>query len=347
MRTAEPETDPATATPPKAGGFKRLVAWALERKPVRAFLLYQEHHGPMLADSVTYRALFSVFAGVLLGFSLAGIWLSRDDEAMQALIDAVGRAIPGLVGEGGAIDPRSLVQPVAFSVAGIVGLVGLVGTAIGAVGSLAIAFRELADQAADQTFVVWAVLRNLAIAVGFGVALGAGAVVTMAGTAAIGSVLDWLGVPARSGFADLGVQALSILVVLAIDTVAVAALFRLLSGLRPRRRSLWTGALLGGVGLTVLQVLSGLFIGGASSNPLLASFASIIALLLWLNLSSQVVLIAGAYIVTGVDEEHDRVAARYGSPTIALRRLERAERRAMAAVAEVQSAREAVEKERG
>ncbi|MFD6053344.1 YihY/virulence factor BrkB family protein [Agromyces sp. NPDC060279] len=347
MSAAEREPTPTAATPSKAGWLKHLVAWVLERKPVRAFLLYQEHHGPMLADSVTYRALFSVFAGVLLGFSVAGIWLSRDDEAMQALVDAVGRAIPGLVGEGGAIDPGSLVQPVAFSVAGIVGLVGLVGTAIGAVGSLAIAFRELADQAPDQTFVVWAVLRNLAIAVGFGVALGAGAVVTMAGTAAIGSVLDWLGVPARSGLADFGVQALSILVVLAIDTVAVAALFRLLSGLRPCRRSLWTGALLGGVGLTVLQVLSGLFIGGASSNPLLASFASIIALLLWLNLSSQVVLIAGAYIVTGVDEEHDRVAARYGSPTIALRRLQRAERRAMAAVAEVQSAREAVEKERG
>jgi membrane protein len=347
MRTAEREPGPAATTPPKTSGLKRLVAWVLERKLVRAFLLYQEHHGAMLADSVTYRALFSVFAGVLLGFSVAGIWLSRDDEAMQALVDAVGRAIPGLVGEGGAIDPSSLVQPVAFSIAGVIGLVGLVGTAIGAVGSLAIAFRELADQAPDQTFVVWAVLRNLAIAIGFGVALGAGAVVTMAGTAAIGSVLDWLGVPARSGLADSGVQALSILVVLAIDTVAIAALFRLLSGLHPRRRSLWTGALLGGVGLTVLQVLSGLFIGGASSNPLLASFASIIALLLWLNLSSQVVLIAGAYIVTGVDEEHDRVAARFGSPTIAVRRLQRAERRAMAAVAEVQSAREAVERERG
>ena len=52
------------------GGVTRLVervtAWALERKPVRAFLLYMEHHGPMLADSVTYRALFAVFAGMTL-----------------------------------------------------------------------------------------------------------------------------------------------------------------------------------------------------------------------------------------------------------------------------------------
>ena len=30
----------------------------------------------MLADSVTYRTLFSVFAGVLLGFSIAGLVLA-------------------------------------------------------------------------------------------------------------------------------------------------------------------------------------------------------------------------------------------------------------------------------
>ncbi len=41
----------------------------------------------------------------------------------------------------------------------------------------------------------------------------------------------------------------------------------------------------------------------ASRNPLYTSFASLIALLLWLNLSAQVILIAGAYIVTGVAEE--------------------------------------------
>ena len=46
----------------------RITAWALRLKPVRAFLLYSEKRGPMLADSVTYRTLFSVFAGVLLGF---------------------------------------------------------------------------------------------------------------------------------------------------------------------------------------------------------------------------------------------------------------------------------------
>ena len=122
-------------------------------------------------------------------------------------------------------------------------------------------------------------------------------------------------------------------------------MFRLLSGLRPSARSLWVGSVLGGAGLVVLQLLSSLFVGGATSNPLLASFGSLIALLLWFNLSSQVILIAGAYIITGVDEEHDRVHARHGAPTVATRRLQRAERRATDAATELTAAREAVEAE--
>src|SRR3954453_9617600 len=87
---------------------KRAGAWVLSTKPVRAFLLYQEHHGPMLADSVTYRVLFSVFACVFLGFALAGIWLAGNDQAMQALVDTLDAAIPGLVGKSGLINPDDL-----------------------------------------------------------------------------------------------------------------------------------------------------------------------------------------------------------------------------------------------
>ncbi|RZI93161.1 MAG: YihY/virulence factor BrkB family protein, partial [Microbacterium sp.] len=82
----------------------RIIAWALARTPVRAVLRYSESRGPMLADSVTYRALFSIFAGVLLGFSVAALWLAGDPQAWGALVEAVDRTVPGLVGEGGLID---------------------------------------------------------------------------------------------------------------------------------------------------------------------------------------------------------------------------------------------------
>ena len=325
---------------------KRATTWALERKPVRAVLLYQEQHGPMLADSVTYRTLFSVFAGVFLGFAVAGVWLSGRPDVMEALIKTLNAAIPGLVGEDALISPDALVQPITLSVAGILALVGLLAAAIGAIGSLRTAFRRLAEQADDHTFFLWLVLRDLLLAIGFGASLAAAAAVTFLSTTALGTLFDWLGIPTRAPIYDGTTRVVSILVIFAIDTLVIAGMFRLLSGLRPRARSLWSGALIGGVGLTVLQVLSSLFVGGATTNPLLASFGSLIALLLWFNFSTQVILIAAAYIITGVDEEHDRVAARHGAPTLAMRRLRRAERRATDASAELLDARAAVERER-
>lgn len=325
---------------------KRVTAWALALKPVRAFMLYLEHHGPMLADSVTYRTLFSVFAGVFLGFAIGGIWLSGNPTAMDALVKTIGAAIPGLLGEDGLIDPEDLIQPITLSIAGVIALVGSVGAAIGAVGSLRMSFRDLGDQPPDQTFFIWVLLRDLVLAIGFGAALAVAAAVTFFSTAALGTMLGWLGISKNDEAFGWATGAVSLAVIFAIDTLVVAVMFRVLSGLRPGARSLWSGAVLGGIGLTALQELSSLFVGGATANPLLASFGSLIALLIWFNLSSQVILIAAAYIVTGVDEEHDRVRARYGAPTVAMRRLQHAERRAADASAELSSARDAVERER-
>ena len=51
------------------------------------------------------------------------------------------------------------------------------------------------------------------------------------------------------------------------------------------------------MGLTVLRELSSFFARGATSNPLLASFATLIALLVWINLPTQVILISSCYFI--------------------------------------------------
>ena len=324
----------------------RIIAWALARTPVRAFLRYSESRGPMLADSVTYRALFSIFAGVLLGFSIAALWLAGDPQAWRALVDAVDRAIPGLVGEGGLIKVDAIEAPAGLSIAGVVSLAGLLGAAIGAIGSLRLALHTISETPTDDLAWYWVILRNLALAIGVGAALGASAVVTVVGTAGIGILADAVGLRPDNPLVAFGGRSLAILVTFVLDAAAIAVLFRLLSGIRPPAKSLWAGALLGAVGLTVLQTLSGLFVGGASSNPLLASFATLVALLLWMNLSSQVILIASAYIVESAAERSDRVRTRLGATTFAERRVQRGEDAVRVATVELETAREALAKER-
>ncbi|WP_396641569.1 YihY/virulence factor BrkB family protein [Microbacterium sp.] len=324
----------------------RIITWALQRKPVRAFLLYSEHRGPMLADSITYRLLFAVFAAVLLGFSIAALWLSGNAAAWQALIDAVNSVIPGLVGEDGLIETSDIQAPAGLSLTGVLSSLGLLGAAIGSVGQVRSALRSLADQPNEDIFIVWALLRNLGVAVGVGVALVAAAGVTFFGTALVDVVGGWFGVPADHPLSSWGTWLLSAAVVFVLDVLVIAVMFRVLSGVKATGRTLWTGALIGGFGLIVLQQLSGLFVGGARSNPLLASFAALIALLLWFNLSSQVVLISAAYILTGVEEERDRVRARYGTPSFAARRVQRSEIALRVAKTELDRAREAEQEER-
>jgi membrane protein len=324
----------------------RVIAWVLSLKPVRAFLLYLDTRGPMLADSVSYRTLFSLFAGVALGFSIAAIWLGDNPEVFEALVAVVDSTIPGLLGEDGLIDPTAFNAPAGFTITGIIALVALAGASIGAIGSLRMAFRQLARHVHDDVFWIWVIVRNLLIAIGIGAAFLASAVVSFYGTAGIGALTEWLGQGPDDPVSVISARALSILVVFVLDTLIIGILFRLLSGLKPSPRVMWSGALLGAVALTVLQQLSFLFVGAASRNPLYTSFASLIALLIWLNLSAQVILIAGAYIVTGVEEQENRVRERHGARTFAQRRVLFAEDLAEAANTELANARAEEEKER-
>lgn len=325
------------------GAVRRMVARLLQWRIVRAYLLYSEHRGPQLADSITYRALFSVFAGVLLGFSVVTLWLDGNPSAVRELDKALNSVIPGL---SDIVDPAAIDAPTSFTLLGIVSLLGLVGAAISAISSLRSALHILADDLIEGGSFFGGLLRNLLVAIVFG-----GLVVTAAGLSFYGSVgiaaaSSQLGLSSGGNVVAFFTWLLGLMIVFAIDTVAIMVVFRVLSGVKAPRRAVWKGAMLGGIGLTLLQILSGLFVRGATSNPLLASFAALIALLIWFNLSAQVVLLASSYIITAAKEAEDRVRE-LGASTLAQRRRLRAEELVAAARRELREAREAERGEGG
>ena len=70
---------------------------------------------------------------------------------------------------------------------------------------------------------------------------------------------------------------------------------RVAGGLELGRRAFVEGVLLAGAGTTVLQLFSTELLARAGNNPVLASFAIIIGLLIWFNLVSQVYLISASW----------------------------------------------------
>ncbi len=108
---------------------------------------------------------------------------------------------------------------------------------------------------------------------------------------------------------------------LLLDAAVLAALYRVLAAIRIPRRRLWAGALLGAVGLGVLKVAGSTLLGGATKNPLIASFAVLAGLLIFFNFACQVILIAASWIEVGLVDAGIEV-----DPRAAAIRLENARR---------------------
>jgi membrane protein len=177
---------------------------------------------------------------------------------------------------------------------------GLLFTAIGWLASGRDAVRTIFGLGALPGNFVMRKVKDLGLAVGFSAALLVSAALSVLSTGALTTVLGWVGIDKSSTFSATVVQILGLLIALALDTFVLAAFYRYVAGIIIPRRRLLAGALLGAIALGVLKALGSALLGGASSNPLLASFAVIIGLLIWFNLVCQVILLSAGWIAVGM-----------------------------------------------
>jgi membrane protein len=81
-------------------------------------------------------------------------------------------------------------------------------------------------------------------------------------------------------------------------------LLRVVSGVPVPWRDLRQGALVGGVGLSLLKISASALLPRLTANPFFASFAIVVGLLIWLNLIARLVLICAAWAANDLDEIH-------------------------------------------
>jgi len=322
----------------------RIVDWVMSLKPVRVIVHFNDHRGPLLAAGLSNQAIFAVFAAIWVAASTFGLVLQSNPELRNALISLISANVPGLVdtGEGGAIDPDDLLNTSVLTWTRAIALIGLVFSIIGWFGSARNAVRIMADLPGPRTNWILLMVKDFVIAVAFAVALILSAALSLVGTTFIGNVLDFFGIDSNSTAALVVGRFFAILLMFALDTVVLAALYRVLAGVRIPPRYLFPASLLGAAALGVLKILGTTLLGAAGANPLLASFAVIIGLLIWFNLVCQVILIAAAWIIVGMIDGGvplDEVAAKE-------RRKREAEERA-ALKAELRSELEEEEESRG
>ena len=275
---------------------ERILAW----RPVRVLTHFNTVGGGILAAGMSYQAIFAIFAAVWVAFSIAGLVLTANQGLLNALYAIINQSIPGLIGTDGIIDPEVLATAGILTWTGAVALIGLLLTALGWLSTTAQAVRTVFGMPPQTTFFIWVKLRELGLGLIFGLAVVVSALVSLASTALLGALFRLFQIAQDSFFYEASARGIGLAVVLVIDTLTLAALFRVLSRVRIPLRRLFAGALLGAVALGLLKILGGVLLGGASRNPLLATFAVIIGLLVWFNLVSSVTLIAASWIAVGM-----------------------------------------------
>jgi membrane protein len=301
---------------PIVKSVQQLTARILKLRPVRTFQGYSSARGPILASGLAYSALFSVFAGIWVLFSVAGLLLAGNTVLQNQLIAGLSDSIPGLIsssGTSGAIKPADLLKTQTFSWTGIIALVGGLVTALGFLGSARDGIRAMFDLPSATGNFALVKLKDLAFLIGFAATIVVSTALSVVGTAATGFVLGLVGIAHDSVAGNVAGRAVSLALVIVIDSVVVGTMLRLLAKIRIPWRYLRGGALVGGVGAAVLTVAFQLgVVGGASKNPLLGSFVVIIGLLVFFNFLCQVLLIAAKWVATRLADDNRNVNDKQG-----------------------------------
>ncbi|MDO4612443.1 MAG: YihY/virulence factor BrkB family protein [Actinomycetaceae bacterium] len=296
-----PEATPTLSSIREFDGFSAkmnaLIAWVQSLRIMRAFTRYSGNRGNLLAGGISYTALFSLASALTIGITIAFAVLGSNPQLMDATFNAVNDAIPSLLtwnGQEGLVDPHSMVRHTnILSVAGVVAIVTLLLSAAAVMTAIKNSIRLMFGIHTVPDNPVLDKLRDFA---GFLMLLLGVVVTAIMSTAnsAIGpTLLETIGIggPLAARIIALTSLALAALV----DAVVLTLMVRMVSRVRPPRRDMLAGAGVFVVGSGVLRLL-GTSAVKAVDSPLLAPFAAIITIMLWVNLLARVVLLTSAFI---------------------------------------------------
>lgn len=284
--------------------------WAQRQRPVRTHVRFMNVGGGVLAAGMSYQALFAVFAALWVGFSVLGITLRDRPELLSSLVEQINLFVPGLVGTGsggsdgsdGAVELDTLLQARVLDWTSIAAGVALIWVALAWFTGTRRAIRIIFSlEVRRYRNPVLLKLRDFALAMTFFLAILTSAVLTVLSSSITESIMVWAGMdPDGWLMGGLGTTA-RYGVLYAFDVLVLIAIHRYLAEVKVPRLSLLQGCALGGAGMFVLKLLGTALLGGASSNPLLASFAVLIGLLLWFNLICRTLLLTACWVATGQD----------------------------------------------
>ncbi|WDF34169.1 YihY/virulence factor BrkB family protein [Arthrobacter agilis] len=295
-----------------AGGIELLFArtdLVLSRlnllRPVRVLQLYVQRRGPLMAAGLAYRLFFAIAALLVVGFATLGIVIAGNDVLRDIAIDALDRSVPGLIKIPGEQEGLLTATALFSATSGlgwaiVVSAAVMVVTSLGWIGGMRQAMRGIFALRPVAVHPVLLRMRDLGTLLVLGVIMLVTTALGVVANNTLGAVLSFLDL---EGVSQVLTQGAGFLLMIILDTLVAVVLLRSASEIDMPRSILLQGAMIAGLGSTLLRTFSTQILG-SFSNPLLLSFAVILALFIWFFLLSQVYLVATAWCaVASADEE--------------------------------------------
>jgi len=298
------------------------IARVMKTHPGRAYQRYNDARGNVLAGGIAYFAFFSVFPAVAAGLTVLGLVMAAvpqvRDPVVAGLVEVGRTYLSGLLKPGfppvgqeetTGIYIDEVLNSSTLNWALVVSLATLAFTGLGWIDGMRQGIRAVFGEDAGGGFFLLVKLRDLAVLViiGVGVLLSVSSVLVT--KVAAQYLLGFLDVDDTTAGRWL-VTAAGFLVSFVLDTATFLTVFRILPGANIPLRQLLSGAVLGGIGLGLLkQFGTGIAQRSAEGNAFLGAAASIIVLLVFMNLFGRLVLWAAAWAATTAEDAGTLVAA--------------------------------------
>ena len=263
-----------------------------------AWTRLKDRNGNLYAGAITYFSFLALFPLILLAVAITGFVLHAHPAAQADLFDRISENVPGDFGKTlhssikTAIDARTSV--------GVIGLAGVLVVGLGWIGNLRAAIEAIWDRPKVRPNFFKAKLNDALVLVGLGFAVLVSLALTVVGTSLTGQILRALDLN-DAGALHIVVKIVGIAVALLGDVLIFSWLLVRLPGVVVPRRSVLRGSLLAAVGFEVLKIVGTFTIAHTANSPTAGPFASIIAILIWIQLVARYVLFCVAWTATDVE----------------------------------------------
>lgn len=252
-------------------------------------------HWTRLAAAMTFRSFVALFPLLTVAAAIGAATLSQEQQ--NTLQDRITDQVPGISDQ---LNVADLVEN-----AGTVGLIAgavLLFTGVSWAGAMRDCLRAVWELPDEEENPVLRKGKDAGILVGLGGALLITLVASTVASALVGRISDAIGLE-KGGWGGIVLHIAAFAVAVGADFLLLLYVLTLLPGVEPARHRLMVAALTGAIGFELLKLLLSGYMQGVAAKSMYGAFGVPVALLLWINFTSKLVLFCAAWTATPSKED--------------------------------------------